>query len=200
MTSDKDLTLHFFYSIANRCMISTAIISLLGFPRAIGSSSVFKVVLGQIAKFERVESHRYEAILGLQTFGTILHPESTRSPGRWSVAGGWSGRIGNATWLASQNWLGGFHWLAKALQWDPLFQSIVIGLSGRSPSFIMNRAGQSSTLQVGASPFEDQLLSVLLEARSRRYGLGESSGRRCVCEVNKGEWETKRNPIRSWLF
>ena len=102
MTSDKDLTLHFFYSCTNRCMLSTAIISLLGFPRPIGSSSVFKVVLGQIAKFEQVEY--------------ILHPESTRNPGRWSVAGGWSGRIGSATWLASQNWLGGFHWLAKALQ------------------------------------------------------------------------------------
>lgn len=138
MTSDKDLTLHFFYSSTNWCMLSTTIISLLGFPRPVESSSVFKVVLGQIAKFEQVESHRYEAIWVCRPSEHILHPESTRNPGRWSVAGGWSGRIGSATWLASQNWLGGFHWLAKALQWDLLFQSIVIGLSGRLPSFIMN--------------------------------------------------------------
>lgn len=153
MTSDKDLTLHFFYSSTNWCMLSTNIISLLGFPRPVESSSVFKVVLGQIAKFEQVESHRYEAIWVCRPSEHILHPESTRNPGRWSVAGGWSGRIGSATWLASQNWLGGFHWFhheaSRAIQ-------------------------DSSTLQVGSSPFEDQLLSVLLEARSRRYGSGAS--------------------------
>ena len=51
--------------------------------------------------------------------------------------------------------------------------------------------------------FEDQLLSVLLEARSympRRYGLGESNGPKCICEVNIGESETTRNPVRSWMF
>ena len=65
----------------------------------------------------------------------------------------------------------------------------------------MNRAGQSSTLQVGSSPFEDQLLSVLLEARSRRYGSGASveSLLTFFCEVNIGESETQLGPTRSWL-
>lgn len=51
--------------------------------------------------------------------------------------------------------------------------------------------------------FEDQLLSVLLEARSRRYGSGASveSLLTFFCEVNIGESETQLGPTRSgWKF
>ncbi len=65
------------------------------------------------SKIEQLESHRCEAVWVCRPSEHILHPPSTRNPGRWSVAGGWTGRIGNATWLAAQIWIGGFHWLAE---------------------------------------------------------------------------------------
>ena len=154
------------------------------------------------SKIEQLESHRCEAIWA---FGAYSPPTVHKKP--WQMECSW--------WLDWENWkrymVGSseLDWwipLVSRSIWSPslklyienIFSSTRLSLGwveDHRPSS-WNKQDDPALYKFGQS-FEDQLLSVLLEARSRRYGLGEChvesfrSRSRCICEVNIGESETQ---------